>query len=513
MKDLFKNIYNKIKGSIKIIAVLIVAILIVSSVYVVFYLDDEDNNPANTSSDTIPPTIDSITGNTTGSTGKITSISVTFSDNEEVTLAMIFYKSANDETWIAESVLSGRLDVEIPPDSDDDWYYYVTIDDEAGNGPVGDPSTDGSVYFTITVTETVEELVHTVFIEEATGETCEFCPGVSEVIHELYNSGEYNFEYVSLVVQHDKAKKRLDEDLNNFGQPTLYIDSGFKVLLGGGRTKADVDISKITDAIRTAEQRSVPEIKVTVDVDYENDSNEFTTNVIVKNFEEKAYNGTLRVYLAEILSRYKIQGKTQIYHGFVDYIIDKDIIVVAGEELPISEKWDLTTDLDPENLMVIAVVFSSESEQRYSNPDTDIESIKNPFNAYFADATDSITLIEGGNLPPKVGILNPSLGKIHLFGRPLFKAPLTWIGIKTTRLFGRTNIVVNASDDDGSIEKVEFYIDGELVLTDEEAPYEYQLKKIGLFKSILFRKHLIKVIAYDDTGKTSTAELEVKARL
>ena len=52
------------KRPIKIIVILIVAILVISSVYVVFYLNN------NESGDTIPPTIDSITGNTSGSTGK-----------------------------------------------------------------------------------------------------------------------------------------------------------------------------------------------------------------------------------------------------------------------------------------------------------------------------------------------------------------------------------------------------------------------------------------------------------
>ncbi|HEY0089362.1 MAG TPA: Ig-like domain-containing protein, partial [Candidatus Lokiarchaeia archaeon] len=96
---------------------------------------------------------------------------------------------------------------------------------------------------------------------------------------------------------------------------------------------------------------------------------------------------------------------------------------------------------------------------------------------------------------------------LHLFGFPLIKTLF-----KNTILIGRTKILVNASDD-SKVVKVEFYVDGKLVFTDEEATYEYTLKRIGLFKELFYHKHIISVKAYDDAGKTSLDELEVWARL
>lgn len=492
------------KGIVKLSTILIVVILVISSIYIVFYLDDGDENGE---SDTIPPTIDTITGDTTGTTGKITTITVTFTDNVNVTTATIYYKSANSEEWKNASILSGSSDIEIPSNSDDEWHYYITVDDVAGNGPVGNPSNDGSVYYTITVTENVEDLVHTVFIEEASGEHCAYCPGVSEVIHDLFKSGNHNFFYVSMVEDYDKANKRLYDDYNLYGLPTVYIDGGFKVLVGGGETKDKVNESKYIEAITTAEKRNVPKIKVNVTVDYANNSDKFTTNVVIKNFEEDTYTGILKVYLAEIISdwKYKLGEGGNIYNAFLDYIINKEISVEGGEKYSVSEDWDLS-NLYPENLIVTAVVFSSESEKKYSDP-SGVTNDKHPFDAYFADATDGTYVIAGGDLPPEVWIANPVSGKQHLFGIPLFDTLL-----KVTRLIGRTNIVVSANDD-SKVEKIEFYIDGDLVSTDNEAPYEYTLKRLGLFKSIFFRKHTIRVIAYDDTGKTSTDELEIRARL
>ncbi|KYK29969.1 hypothetical protein AYK20_09440 [Thermoplasmatales archaeon SG8-52-1] len=482
----------------KLLTIIIIALLIISSVYIVFYLDNNSRERDNTE-----PTIDYVTGDTTCTAGKITTIEAIFSDNINVTEAFIIYKSASDNEWQASSIISGSIDIQIPANAKEDYYYYITVDDAAGNGPIGDPSNDGSVFYTITVTEDIVELSHTVFIEEATGETCTYCPGVSEVIEELYKSGDYNFYYVSMVADYPKALDHLNNDYNLYAQPTVFIDGGFKVELGGGKTKEDVDISKYIEAITTAENRNVPKIMVNVTIDYKNGSNNFTTNVAVKNYEETTYTGTLKVHLAEIVSRWNYKAGGNIHNAFLDYIIDEEISVEAGKEYKKSENWVLSNEDIPDNLIVIAVVFNSDPVEKYSFPSEN----KNLFNAYFADATDGAYVIAGGDLPPSVNILNPVSGKLHIFGTPIFDTIF-----KATKLIGPTKITVNASDD-SKIDKVEFYVDNKIVNTDNEAPYEYTLKRIGLFKSIFFRKHIIKVIAYDDTGKTATDEIEVKARL
>ena len=321
---------------IKILTIVVVLILILSAGYTLYSLDNGEQNGGTIGvNDVIPPAINSTTGDTTGTNGKYTTILASFTDNEEVTEALIYYKSANDETWTSSSILSGSYDIKIPSESDEDWYYYITIDDAAGNGPIGDPSADGSTYYTIKVAEDIENLSHTVFIEEATAERCVYCPGVSELVHDMYDSGEYNFQYVSLVLDHPSAEKRLTEDYNNMAQPTVYIDGGYKVLVGGGKEKEDVDASEYVDAIKTAEQRSVPPIKVTVKVDYENGSEDFTTKVVVKNYGEETYTGTLKVYLAEIISRYNYNDGKPIYHGFLDFIINQKITVDAGRNYKI----------------------------------------------------------------------------------------------------------------------------------------------------------------------------------
>lgn len=489
------------KLPLKIAVVIVIAILLTSSVYVIFFTGEDVDNE--------PPSIDTITRDTTGKTGESITISVTFSDNINVTNATIFYKPASANNWSSTSILSGSVNIYIPKNSDEDWYYYVTVDDAAGNGLVGDPSTDGSVYYTITVSDNGDngdnEFVHTVFIEEGTGTWCENCPNVAGILHDLYESDEFNFYYVALIEdKNTKAETRLTEDYSIVGYPTVYIDGGYKVFVGGGNEK-----SEFANAIRDAESRKVPEIRVTVRAIYDENTNELTTNVLAENNEAETYTGHLRVYLTEIISRwenpYKADdGETKPYHfGFLDYVINQKISISGKGNTTLSDKRKISdfavSDLVLEELMLIAVIFSSESVEADSYPSGD----GGEFNAYYADAANHTVLVPGGNLPPTVGISLPEVDKIHILGRPIYKTKL----LKKTILIGKSKIVADAEDDKG-IEKVEFYINGELKSTDNEEPYEYSFRKVKSLKR--FRhKHTIKVIAYDTEGKSSDTSIEV----
>ena len=142
--------------NLKTLILIIVAIIVIISAYIIF-TNDEDNK------EDLPPTIDSITGNATGKKGETITIFLKFSDDINVTNATLYYKSASANIWNSKSILSGSADIIL--NSNENLNYYVTIDDASGNGPIGEPSTDGSVYYTIRVLEE-EEFIHTVLIEE-----------------------------------------------------------------------------------------------------------------------------------------------------------------------------------------------------------------------------------------------------------------------------------------------------------------------------------------------------------
>jgi hypothetical protein len=458
-------------------------ILIISSIYVIYFTNGENI-------DNELPSINNVTEDISGKKGEIITIYATFSDNIEVTKAKLFYRTSIDTEWISQSILTGKVDISL--DSNNDIYYYITVDDAAGNGPVGKPSIDGSEYYTISVFEDDgdEQYSRNVFIEEGSFNTCTYCPIVAEILYELYSSGNYNFYFVNLVRANDKADDRLRNEYNIYGLPTVYVDGGYKVLLGGGHEK-----SEYAQAIRDAEYRSAPNIQLFLEAKYDNNTDKLICNVNVKNKEDEKYTGRLRVYLTEKISRWS-GPKGEPYHfGFLDYLINQDISINVNANASFNETRDIS-DLDPENLMVIAVVFNSEKNQAYSNPTDN----KNPFDAYYADAAEGAELIEGGNLPPTVGISLPEIGKLHILGKPIYELRI----FKNTVLVGKSKIVAEAEDDSG-IEKVEFYIDGNLVGEDTEEPYEYNFRKIKLLKRFV-RKHTINVIAYDNEGKTATSD-------
>ena len=480
------------KSNLKILLTTIIVILLISSVYIIFFTNKENTNKENI--DKKIPEINSITGNISGKIGDTITIQVTFYDNIEVTSAILYYRTITDNEWISKSILNGSIDLLL--DSNKNLNYFVTVDDAAGNGPVGDPSTNGSSYYTITVHEDENddnEYIRNVFVEEGALTNCKFCPIVAEWLYELYSSGDHNFYFVTLVGKDEKAANRLYDEYNLWGLPTVFIDGGYKVLLGGGHEK-----SEYAQAIRDAEYRSAPDIQLIVEAEYNNNTDNLICNVLVKNIEDTTYNGRLRVYLTEKISRWSGPEGDPYHFGFLDYLINEDISINGGENVSFQETRNIS-NLDPENLMVIGAVFNSEKKQGYSDPPNN----KYPFDAYYADAADGSELVSGGNLPPSVGFSLPKIGKLHIMGIPIWD----FILHKNTVLIGRTKIVAEVYDDSG-VEKVEFYIDENLVSEDTEEPYEYSFRKVKFLKRFL-RKHTLSVIAYDNEGKTGTNSIEV----
>ena len=492
-----------------IILIILIGVLLGASAYVILFTDED-----NTGEDTEPPEIIDISGNFTINAGKTATILVDFFDNVNVTEATLFYKTATATTWKELSILNGSAHIDIPSGTTNNYYYYITVNDAAGNGPVGDPSINGSSYYIISVVpedEDNDDFMHTVFIEEATATWCSNCPNVGKILHDLYETQSYNFYYISLI--NDSSSKvwdHLKNDYNIYAFPTTYIDGGYRVILGGNKPQSD-----FIDAITAAQSRTIPLIKITLTAHYNNATEKVTVNATVQNKGDAQYTGQLKIYLTEIVSHLNGYDSKPYQFGFLDYLLVKDISIDGQSSDTFSQISDISA-YDYENLMIIGVVFSSEEHTSYSQPPD-----QNTFNAYYADATDAATIVEGGNLPPQLEITSPQKGKIYLNGNPIleklleiqvFGYPLNVRLHNTTKLYGEKIIMVSASDDTG-IEKVEFYIDGNLLYNDTEAPYEWSFKKINKIRSVFMKTHVLEVRVYDDAGKQSSASLQFKARI
>jgi formylglycine-generating enzyme required for sulfatase activity len=102
------------------------------------------------------------------------------------------------------------------------------------------------------------------------------------------------------------------------------------------------------------------------------------------------------------------------------------------------------------------------------------------------DAEISVILDSPANQSPAVSITAPANNSHHTIGSSV-------------------NISASASDGDGSIASVKFYVDGSLKTTDTSSPYSYSWSTTGYSAG----SHTIRARATDDDGATTDAEISV----
>jgi hypothetical protein len=382
----------------------------------------------------------------------------------------------------------------------------VVINDPAGNGPVGDPSVNGSKTYTIDVllkgygedNTSNTGYKRSVFIEEFSTESCYNCPEVAKSLHELFDeylNGTYQFHYVTIIGDDSGADTRSRiQGYNVNAYPVVFVDGGYETLLGRKEKLA------YADAIQTAAERITPDIIINLTASYIEADDQIQLEIEIYNNESISYNGRLRVYLAEVRStKYQDSDGDPYQNAFLEFAINKDVSILANEE--ITETKTLSSDtFDPENLMVYAVIFSNEVYQTYQ----DVGEETYPFDAYYVDGCVGVQVVEGGNLPPTINIDFPKDGKVYFFGRQI--KLLDSFTFNKTFLIGRCNFTATASDNDG-IDKVELYIDGVLTETFTNGSYEFTYTNSQIFKF----QHTVSFVAYDTKGKSASSTLDIFA--
>lgn len=483
---------------IQYIIIAVAAIIIAATATAILLGDDEEKER-----DTTPPTLEVITKNKAVDEGDTLTIEVNFSDNVNVTEATLFYKKQDDTAFLNKSILSKTAPLQFPEGDWDDWEYYVTVNDAAGNGPVGDPSNNGSSTYKITVIKKDngndpsdnETKPRYIFVEEGTAESCGNCPDVADYLHELAEEGNLNFYYVSLINEHPEGKERMDE-LNVNAHPVVFIDGGYQAFRG----RKDKEVYE--NAIRNALERETADVIVDLTAIKKENDTDISISVNISNNEDSEYKGTLRVYLAEIVStKYQDFDTNNYKHAFLEFAIDKSITISAKSYKIETETID-GNEFDPDNLLIYAVLFSNEKHENFQKPETE----EYPFDAYYVDGCDGAQIVEGGNLPPQIGIVEPKVGLLHLNSKVLIEKWHFQIEYSTI-LLGKTTFVVEAKDLETSVEKIELYIDDVKVQEFSETSFEYEYSNEKLFK---FR-HTIRFVAYDTEGKTASAEMKILA--
>jgi hypothetical protein len=115
-------------------------------------------------------------------------------------------------------------------------------------------------------------------------------------------------------------------------------------------------------------------------------------------------------------------------------------------------------------------------------------SIGDPYNwDYYTDIFNDIT-------PPSVELQRPKAGYLYIFDKeimPLFENAI---------IFGKIEVVLSV-DNPSDVEKVEFYVDKELIKTIYESPYEWTWSELS------FGKHTLETMTYDSVGNINRNEI------
>jgi len=361
-------------------------------------------------------------------------------------------------------------------------------DDIDGNSDSNENDTDDNG------DDIIPDMAHIVLVEEGTATWCSNCPVVADVLHDLYKPENPSFYYVSMVEDKSvKARTRLYDEYNIYGFPTVFIDGGYRVIMGSSGFK-----SAFIEKLNEATERDAPDLHMMVRAKWNENTSELTTTVTVKNYESTTYAGTLKVYITEINSRWSDWNGNPYTSAFLDYAINKEIRVNAGENVTFSEIWEGDiASIYPENLWIIAVCFADSSKTQYADPPDNAKS----FDAHYADATVA-TRVSEGTLPPSIGISSPKQYVRYILGREVRTSILG-----KTIIIGKMPITAIVEAEAG-IKKVEFSVKGVFgkdAGTVTTAPYEWT------WDSFAFGKYNITATVYDNEGRTTSNSIDVFA--
>lgn len=145
-------------------------------------------------------------------------------------------------------------------------------------------------------------------------------------------------------------------------------------------------------------------------------------------------------------------------------------------------------------------IWDSEGDPNMHTPQDNLDNVNF---SYLANTTRHIAgtlavLGDKEDIHPQIRITNPKKGRLFYEDFEIKK-----LRLNKTIVLDDTLICTEITKDKTPIEKVEFYYDGELMSTIEEPPYQWRLN----VRSFGIRKKIVKVIAYDELGRTTEDEL------
>lgn len=141
--------------------------------------------------------------------------------------------------------------------------YYVAATAAARPGACDSNNTSGNS-------------THTAFLEEASANYCPYCPTTSYWVNSVFNSGNYNFFYLTHVRDRNSESYSVLNRYNVVAIPCTYFDGGDEVVLGGYS-----GTSPYTTPLLTSCQRAVEGANLAVKVEWLNANGDLAIDVIL----------------------------------------------------------------------------------------------------------------------------------------------------------------------------------------------------------------------------------------
>ena len=223
----------------------------------------------------------------------------------------------------------------------------------------------------------VEDFTHAVFGEEFTATWCVYCPSAAENLMKIYedipDEPYYHdkFFFVALITDvNDKAEERMDDYPDVTGYPTVIFDGNDEKVSGG-----QSDTSNYEQAIDNCGQRDDTDISLDIQMEHLGADQLGVSVTMTWNEDatlgDPTFNGYVRAYIVEKVSRYNNYDGDPYHFGFLDYAFEESVELEPHEVKELTTVWtggdhedkngDDFSDIDYENINIFVAFFNDES--------------------------------------------------------------------------------------------------------------------------------------------------------
>ncbi len=217
--------------------------------------------------------------------------------------------------------------------------------------------------------ETIDnsEYTHTVFVGVAFTQTCGNCHPWNQNIYNTYSSGDYDFEYSSMIIYDEEGKVliRKAQDWEKIygitSYPTSIFDGDYHRIVGNYP-------ELLPNALNASGNRTVANLTANMTVSWLGNAS-MNISINITNNESTQYNGYIRGFITEIKSRYNTSQGEPFHFGFLDFAFDENISIDVGGIYKNSTIWNGNEhgdehgntfgDIIPHNIKLILVVYNN----------------------------------------------------------------------------------------------------------------------------------------------------------